>query len=313
MSNSTLISYTHLSPNKGIWNDDGTYYADRNSEIRKITVHHWAMVGASLEDVCASFANPARGASANYVIDSDGRIALCVEEKYRAWSSGDVINDGQAINIEVANDGGAPDWHVSDAAWDSLVRLCADICRRNPVIGKLNYTGDASGNLTTHDMFQATLCPGPYLKGRMGELAEEVNRLLDEPEEEVYYRVQVGAFSEKNGALRMKDLVEAAGFETYMIKADGYYKIQVGAFEKRENAEGLLEKIEKAGFSAFITKKSGEAVPEDAPEVIEKSLDEIAREVIRGDWGNGAERVQRLTAAGYDAGAVQGRVNALLK
>lgn len=313
MKNSALVSYTHISQNKGIWNDDGTYHADRNSEIKKITVHHWAMAGVSLEDVCAGFANPARQASANYVIGSDGRIALCVEEKYRAWSSDDVINDGQAVNIEVANDGGAPDWHVSNKAWAALVRLCADICKRNPGIGKLNYTGDASGNLTTHKMFQATVCPGPYLESRMGELAEEVNRLLEEPEEKVYYRVQVGAFSEKTGALRMRDLVEAAGFDTYMVKADGYYKIQVGAFEKRENAEGLLVEIEKAGFSAFITKKSGEAVSEDAPEVIKKSLDEIAREVIRGDWGNGAERVQRLTAAGYDAGAVQARVNALLK
>lgn len=42
-----------------------------------------------------------------------------------------------------------------------------------------------------------------------------------------------------------------------------------------------------------------------------KSLDELAREVYRGDWGNGAEREKRLTAAGYDYAAVQARVNAL--
>ena len=44
-----------------------------------------------------------------------------------------------------------------------------------------------------------------------------------------------------------------------------------------------------------------------------KPLDEIAREVINGRWGNGAERVQRLTEAGYDAKAVQARVNQLLR
>lgn len=44
-----------------------------------------------------------------------------------------------------------------------------------------------------------------------------------------------------------------------------------------------------------------------------KSVDEIAREVIRGAWGNGADRRNRLTAAGYDYSAVQSRVNALLK
>ena len=43
-----------------------------------------------------------------------------------------------------------------------------------------------------------------------------------------------------------------------------------------------------------------------------KSIDEIAREVIDGKWGNGADRKNRLTAAGYDYAAVQSRVNKLL-
>lgn len=43
-----------------------------------------------------------------------------------------------------------------------------------------------------------------------------------------------------------------------------------------------------------------------------KSTDAVAREVIRGDWGNGAERKRRLTAAGYDAEEIQARVNTLM-
>lgn len=43
-----------------------------------------------------------------------------------------------------------------------------------------------------------------------------------------------------------------------------------------------------------------------------KSVDELAREVIRGDWGNGDTRRQRLTAAGYDYTAVQAKVNEIL-
>lgn len=43
-----------------------------------------------------------------------------------------------------------------------------------------------------------------------------------------------------------------------------------------------------------------------------KSIEKLAREVIRGEWGNGAEREKRLTAAGYDYDAVQTRVNTLL-
>lgn len=55
-----------------------------------------------------------------------------------------------------------------------------------------------------------------------------------------------------------------------------------------------------------------EPVPTPAPEAPQKpqkSLDEIADEIIRGDWGNGSERVRRLTEAGYDAAEAQKRVN----
>ena len=43
-----------------------------------------------------------------------------------------------------------------------------------------------------------------------------------------------------------------------------------------------------------------------------KSVDEVAREVIRGEWGTGSDRRQRLEAAGYDYNAVQDCVNAIL-
>lgn len=48
------------------------------------------------------------------------------------------------------------------------------------------------------------------------------------------------------------------------------------------------------------------------PEPVKKTVDELAQEVIAGKWGNGADRKQRLTAAGHDYKAVQARVNAIL-
>ena len=42
-------------------------------------------------------------------------------------------------------------------------------------------------------------------------------------------------------------------------------------------------------------------------------VDKIAKEVIRGDWGNGADRKIRLTRAGYDYAVIQSRVNEMLK
>lgn len=82
-----------------------------------------------------------------------------------------------AVTFEVANDGGAPDWHVSDASIEALINLCVDICQRNG-IPAINYTGDASGNLTMHSFFAATACPGPYLKSKFPYIAEQINARL---------------------------------------------------------------------------------------------------------------------------------------
>lgn len=166
--NSPMTGYVYLSPNADF---------PRGHAIRKVTVHH--MGGdLTLEELGASFAQRDRRASANYAIDSAGRVALYVEERDRAWSSSSLENDDQAVTIEVANDETGGDWHVSDAAYEALLDLCTDICRRNG-IGELRFTGDESGTLTLHSMFYSeTECPGPYLKSRMGELAGEVNRRL---------------------------------------------------------------------------------------------------------------------------------------
>lgn len=102
---------------------------------------------------------------------------MYVEERDRAWTSSNANNDHQAITIEVANDGGAPDWHVSDIALAKLIDLCVDICQRNN-IKKLNFTGDKTGNLTMHKWFAATGCPGPYLESKFPYIAEQVNKRL---------------------------------------------------------------------------------------------------------------------------------------
>ena len=167
MSNSSLVNYTKISPNSN---------NPRNSAIKKITIHHCAG-NVTVEALGDVFAPVSRQASANYGIGSDGRVGMYVEEKNRAWTSSSGENDHQAITIEVANDGGAPDWHVSDKALAKLIELCVDICKRNG-IQSLNYTGDASGNLTRHNMFAATTCPGPYLQGKLSYIADEVNRQL---------------------------------------------------------------------------------------------------------------------------------------
>ena len=175
MSNSPLVTYTKLSPN---------HSGRRNHVIDTVSIH--CMAGnASVETCGALFADPSRKASSNYGIGSDGRIALYVDEANRSWCTSSASNDHRAITIEVANNGGAPDWPVSDKAYAALLDLLTDICRRNR-IKKLLWRGDKSligqvdkQNMTVHRWFAAKACPGDYLYNRHGEIAAEVNRRLE--------------------------------------------------------------------------------------------------------------------------------------
>mgnify|MGYP000760729409 FL=1 len=144
----------------------------------------------------------------------------------------------------------------------------------------------------------------------VGDLAARVTANLGggQSSDGVLYRVQTGAFSVKDNADRMLAKVKAAGFDTYMVKVDGLYKIQVGAYSVKANADAMLAKVKAAGFDAFITTQGGEAVAASTPK---KSVEELAKEVWAGKWGSGQDRINRLTEAGYDAAAVQKKVNEL--
>lgn len=171
-TNSSLVNYTKISPMKNYGRVHPTY--NPSGVIDKITIHH--MAGNLSVETCGSVFQT-REASANYGIGSDGRIALYVDEKDRSWASSSPANDYRAVTIEVANNTGSPNWTVSDAAYASLIKLVVDICKRNN-IKQLNYTGDASGNLTMHRFFAATACPGPYLKSKFPDIANRVNAQL---------------------------------------------------------------------------------------------------------------------------------------
>lgn len=164
MSNSSLISYTKLSPHNS---------GKRTEKISKITIHHMSG-NMSAKSCCDYFATTSREVSANYCIGSDGAIGMSVEEGNRAWTSCSRWNDQRAVTIEVANCTGAPTWKISDKAMASLIKLCIDICKRNG-IKELKFTGDQNGTLTYHYMFSSTDCPGPYIKSKTDYICKQVN------------------------------------------------------------------------------------------------------------------------------------------
>ena len=181
-TNSGLVSYKKLSPN---------HSGQRTMPIDRITPH--CVVGqSSVETLGAIFANKARRASCQYGIGSDGRIGMYVEEKNRSWCSSSAANDQRSVTIECASDTAAP-YAFRTEVFESLVHLCADICRRN---GKtkllwlesktktLSYTPAPNEMvLTVHRWFANKSCPGDWLMERMWLLADRVNRLLKEERE----------------------------------------------------------------------------------------------------------------------------------
>lgn len=309
-TNSPLATVKVLSPN---------HSGQRNHKIDTITIH--CVVGqCSAQRIGEIFLPKERQASSNYGIGYDGQIGLYVEEKNRSWCSSSASNDHRAITIEVASDTTHP-YAVNDKAYAALLDLVTDICKRNGIT-KLLWQGDKNligqvdkQNMTVHRWFANKSCPGDYLYNRHGEIAAEVNKRLAAAEKpavspSTLYRVQTGAFAKKANADKLAADLKAKGFDTYIVKAGALYKVQVGAYSKKDNATAMAAKLKAAGYSTYITTKGGTAVAASTP--AKKSVDEVAREVIQGKWGNGVARKAKLTAAGYNYATVQARVNALL-
>ena len=176
-TNSDLVSYTKLSPN---------HSGQRTHSIDRITPH--CVVGqCSAEGLGDWFAKSSTQASSNYGIDKDGRIGMYVEEKNRSWCSSSSANDQRAVTIECASDTKEP-YAFKDVVYQTLIKLCVDICRRNGK-AKLLWLGDKDKTLsyspksdemilTVHRWFANKSCPGNWMYVRMSDLAERVTAQL---------------------------------------------------------------------------------------------------------------------------------------
>lgn len=210
MSNSSLVNYIKRSPN---------HSGPRNHKIDTVSIHCMA-ANLSIETCGSLFERPDYQASSNYGIGSDGRIALYVDEAYRSWCTSSAANDNRAVTIEVANTIAYEPYSISDKAYKSLINLLADICKRNG-IPKLLWRADKSligqvdkQNMTVHRWFAAKSCPGTWLYNHHGQIAEAVNKLLQEDDMERwktvkdvpagYYRQEVERLI-KEGVLKGKE------------------------------------------------------------------------------------------------------------
>lgn len=314
------------------------YQKGRNGhKICKFTPHIMAGILTGKQCAVNIFQNPNRIASANYCIGNDGDLVCNVYEEDRAYTSSSRSNDNQAITVEVSNCEYGGDWKISDKAWNTLVNLAVDVCTRYGF--RLEYDGTPNGSLTRHNMFANTACPGKYLQSRFQELADTVNARLDgkvEPKpstpsgnksnEELANEVIAGKWG--NGADR-KARLEAAGYNYNAVQSIVNQKLSGGSSTPKPtlksnetiaqevingawgNGQERKDRLTAAGYNysaiqSIVNQKLGAG---SAPASNRKSNETIANEVIRGDWGNGQDRKNRLTAAGYDYSAIQAIVN----
>lgn len=207
MSNSPLVSYTKISKCKNA----------RKHAIDTITIH--CFVGqVSVERMGKSFGSLTSTCSCNYGIGYDGRIGMYVEEKDRSWCTSNRANDHRAITIECASNSKHP-FEINDKVYDSLIKLCADICKRND-IKELKWKADKKligkvdkQNMTVHRWFANKSCPGQYIYERLGQIAADVNALMGvEPSVEVKVdELEDALNSDYNLKSFIKDVQEACG------------------------------------------------------------------------------------------------------
>lgn len=167
MSQSSLVT-------RQWWANPSNYTAGRQDTIHGIVIHHAA--STSLDSIGQVFSQYGRGGSAHYGVGGS-QIHQYVREEDTAWHCGDWAGNSCTIGIETTNSTGAPTWQVAEDTFNTLVKLVADIAKRNG-LGRLKFEPDGTyPTLSAHRDWSPTYCPGDYLYARMNEIAEKANEI----------------------------------------------------------------------------------------------------------------------------------------
>lgn len=157
---------------------EGNYSKNRTGrgfKIEAITIHHVAGI-VSIENLGKLWQTKVRAGSSHYGIGNDGRIGQYVDENDIAWTNSNWNSNCKSVTIETSNCEVGGQWRVSDNALNSLIRLVADISKRNNLVPLVK-----GKNLTWHSMFTSTACPGAYLMSKLDYIIAEANKINNPP------------------------------------------------------------------------------------------------------------------------------------
>lgn len=289
MSNSSLVNVTVPA-------HQNNYGVGRNGKnIKIITIHH--MAGVLTAEECGKiFQDGTKKISSHYGIGKDGKIGLYVDEENIAYTNGNFESNSIAVTIEASNSKVSGDYPVSNEVLNVLIKLIADIAKRNN-LGTLVK----GKNLTWHKMYVATSCPGEYLLSKIDYIVEEANKINKTVAPEPQPKPELVLPLEPVSPIQNKKSNEEIANE-----------VIAGSWG---NGNDRKVKLTNAGydFSAIQKIVNEKLLGSTLVENQKKSNEEIASEVIRGEWGNGDERKNRLIQAGYDYNDIQKIVNNKLK
>lgn len=234
MSNSKLVVYTKLSPH---------CTKPRQGKIKGISIH--TMAGPGSVEGCGQVFQTSE-ASSHYGIGPDGRIGQYVLEENRAWCCSHKV-DHEVVTIEVSSIQSYQEpYECTAAAFESLIDLCVDICQRNGIKkliwkeGK-QYCPAFTGNWAVCNMVphryttdKGKSCPGNYLFGKYGEIAERVNARLKGEDDDMDINELLSEMTNEQAY----ELVKKAEIHAATLPDDDWSK-----------KEGWWEKAQEAGVS----------------------------------------------------------------
>lgn len=234
MSNSKLVVYTKLSPH---------CTKPRQGKIKGISIH--TMAGPGSVEGCGQVFQTSE-ASSHYGIGPDGRIGQYVLEENRAWCCSHKV-DHEVVTIEVSSIQAYKEpYECTEAAFESLIDLCVDICQRNGIKkliwkeGK-QYCPAFTGNWAVCNMVphryttdKGKSCPGNYLFGKYGEIAERVNARLKGEDEDMDINKLLSEMTNEQAY----ELVKKAEIHAATLPDDEWSR-----------QEGWWEKAQEAGVS----------------------------------------------------------------
>ena len=279
-----------------------------NRAIDYIVIHYTAgstSRAGTAKNNAVMFSDPAHYASADFIVDDETIVQYNPDVKNRfCWHCGDNKNpysmggkfygkctNANSIGIEICSTN--PNWTASDQAnskkWSFTEKAVTKAVELTKYLMQ-TYNIPADRVIRHYDV-SGKLCPGiigwnedskdisqwKAFKAKLSNTAKTTNTKTDD----VIYRVRKSANDAKS---------------------------QIGAYRNLDSAKALADK--NSGYSVYDTNGKLKYTP--TKQTAKKAVTELAKEVIQGKWGNGSERKQKLTQAGYDDKAVQTEVNRLM-